>query len=62
MLDYALLIVNALLIRMGTGRPDPGLGPGPCGPRADLQGHGPTQRKIVGGPIGPMGILGRPKF
>jgi hypothetical protein len=50
------------LVMMGMGRPGPGLGPDPVGPRANLRGHGSALIKIVSGLAGSMGILGRPKF
>jgi len=49
-------------VRMGMGRPGPGLGSGPCGPKANLRGHGSTHKKIVSDLADPMGILGRSKF
>ena len=49
-------------VRVGTGRPGPGLGPGPVGLEANLRGHGSTQFKKFNGLAGPMGTSGRPKI
>jgi hypothetical protein len=46
------------LVKMGSGRPRPGLGPGPRGLKANFQGHGSTHSEKPCGLGGPLGTQG----
>ena len=54
--------LDSNLVKMGMGRPGPGLGPGPMASRPILGVMGRPISPRCYGIDGPLGIMGRPKY